>query len=337
MNRTILLLIAFLLLGGLTTWYLVDGDDEKTTLAGADRRFAVKDLKGVQRIFLADRQGEKVNLVRNGDHWLYNDKYQANPSAMRNLLEAVGQVQIKYKPPVAAVETMVKSLATEGIKVEVYGADDELIRAYYVGGATPDERGTYMMIAEAEQPYVCYLPAWEGNLRFRYSLKGNEWRDRTIFAFQPEAIQSVAVEYPKQRNKSFRLEYDAGDYTVTPFYEVTPAANRPLQAGKVEAFLAGFERIGAEAFQNGLEGRDSIAALVPFSIITVTTREGERTEVRLHPITPEGYVDASGNLRPESLVVERYYADVPTSGDFYLTQHRVLQRVLWAYDFFFQP
>ncbi|MCB9291126.1 MAG: hypothetical protein H6560_27725 [Lewinellaceae bacterium] len=49
---------------------------------------------------------------------------------------------------------MVESLATEGMKVELYDKDGGLLKAYYVGGSTSDERGTYMIMEGAEQPYV---------------------------------------------------------------------------------------------------------------------------------------------------------------------------------------
>lgn len=336
MKRTIILLSVFAILGSVTAWYLLQTGDDKTTLAGADRRFAVKEREQIRKIFLADRTGERVTLERKGDHWIYNDQYRARPSAVNNLLEAITQVEIKFKPPVAAVETMIKSLATEGIKVEVYGAGDELLRSYYVGGATPDETGTFMLMAEAEQPYVTYLPGWSGNLRFRYNLRGNEWRDRTVFSAEPESIQSVVVEYPKQRNKSFRLEKRDGGYQVEPYYDITPRINRPLRPGSVEAFLEGFESIGAEAFQNTIEERDSIANLIPFSIIRLTRADGEETEVRLHPIVKKGNIDPKTGQEVGSGVIERYYADVVSSGDFMLVQHRVFQEILWAYDFFYQ-
>ena len=64
MNRTVVLLIAFLLLGGGVFWYLSQGGDEKTTLAGADRAFKVEDIEQVHKIFIADRRGERTTLER---------------------------------------------------------------------------------------------------------------------------------------------------------------------------------------------------------------------------------------------------------------------------------
>ena len=337
MKRTNLILLAiFVLLGSLTVWYLLSKEDEKTTLAGADRRFAVEDVKKIQKIFLADRTGEQVLLERAGDHWIYNGEYKAKPSVVSGLREVIGQMQIKYKPPQAAVDEMIKSLATEGIKVEIYDRDDALIRSYYVGGATPDERGTYMMMADAEQPYVTYLPGWVGNLRFRFSLRGHEWRDLSVFAVQPEAVQSVSLEYPKQRNKSFRLERQEKGFRVEPFYDITPVIDKPVRPGRIESFLDGFRLIGGEAFQNNIPERDSIADLVPFVIIHLEKTNGEEVEVRLHPIVKKGNIDPKTGEPVANYEIERYHADVVSSGDFVMVQHRVFRKILWAYDFFFE-
>ncbi len=338
MKRTLLLLAIFLLLGGGTAWYLNTGGGNKTTLAGADRDFAMKDMEKVQKIFIADRDGERTTLERRDGYWLYNGQYKARPTVIRPLLEAVKHVQVKYKPPHAAVPNMVKVLATEGIKVELYGAEDELLKSYYVGGATSDERGTYMIMEGAEQPYVVFLPSWEGNLSVRFKRSGDDWRDKSLFSSEMEDIQSVSIQYPKQRNQSFILERKGGDFTVRPFYGITPQANRPYREGSAEAFLAKFESVGAEDFRNNLPGRDSIRQLVPFSIITLATTGGDTSRASLFPILPENVVSQdpkSGNFVTSHNEIERYFVDL-NGQDFFMAQHRVLQDILWGYSSFFK-
>ncbi|MCB9291127.1 MAG: hypothetical protein H6560_27730 [Lewinellaceae bacterium] len=62
-------------------------------------------------------------------------------------------------------------------------------------------------------------------------------------------IQSVSIEYPKQRNQSFILEDTPDGYEVRPFYDITPRIRRPFRKGSAEAFLVNFESVGAEAFR----------------------------------------------------------------------------------------
>ena len=147
--KTAILLAVVVVLGGITWWYLRQGD-AKSTLLGADRQFAVKNTDEIYKIFIVDRQENKTTLERKDGYWLYNGRWRTRPTAIKNLLEAVRNVEMMYKPPRSAVTNMVKSLAAEGIKVELYDRNNKLIKAYYVGGATANETGTYMIMDGAE-------------------------------------------------------------------------------------------------------------------------------------------------------------------------------------------
>jgi len=338
MKRTLILLLAFLLLGGGVYWYLNQEEDDKTTLAGADREFATN-IEQVHKIFIADRRGEVTTLVRAEGHWIYNGKYKARESVMGPLIEAIERVRIKYKPPQAAVKNMVSTLATQGIKVELYDKSEDLIKTYYVGGSTSDERGTFMIMEGAEQPYVVEIPAWDGNLSVRFKRKGDEWRSKLLFEEEVENIQSISVEYPKQRQKSFVIEHESGEaYRVTPFYDVTPIINRPVKEGIGEAYLVNFDKLSAEAFRNNHPDRDSILQQIPFSIITLATKSADTTRVALYPILPESVVSQdvkSGEFYANNPSIERYFVDL-NGEDFLLAQNRVLRKILWAYPAFFE-
>ncbi len=329
MKKTLLLLLAFGMLGAFVLWYFTV---QSNISLGTDRHFKVENPEDVYKIFIADRQGETVLLERKPGYWLYNGKYKARPNAIANLLDAITRVDIKYKPPQAAVKNMITDLAANGLKVEIYNKNGKRLKAYYIGGSTSDERGTHMIMEGAQQPYVAYLPGWEGNLRFRYNLRGDDWRDKTIFAYQQSDIQSVTVEYPKQRNQSFRIERKGDDFEVKPFYATTPVINRPLDLSKVEAYLEGFKSLGAEAFENRNPRRDSVQRLIPFSIISVTDKNGNTTVARLFPIIP-AHNSAIAPL-PGANVVERYFLDWNRE-DFMLIQHQVFSKVLREYEFFF--
>lgn len=336
MGRTIILLILFLLLGGGTLWYLSgDRADRRTSLLGADRDFAVENVESIQKIFLADRNGENTTLERKGKDWVYDQKYIARPNAMTNLLDAIKRVQIKYKPPQAAVKDMVNSLATEGIKVEIYGKENTLIKAYYVGGSTADETGTFMIMDGADQPYVCFIPRWQGNIRFRYNLSGDEWRDKSIISKEANQIKSVSIEYPRQRNRSFTLEKKENGYEIYPLFEITNEITNPYKKGSAESFLVGFERLMGEAFANNHPKRDSIRRLIPFAVIALTDLKGDTEIVKLFPKYLEGEIDPNTGEFTGEGIIERYYVE-KGNGDFMLAQDRLLRKVLWAYEFFFE-
>ncbi len=324
MKRTGLLLIVFFTLG-LIIYVIFRANRQQEQQLGWDRQFALEPGR-VHKIFLAHRDGETITLSRVGDYWLLNDSLRARPNAMENLLDAIGRVSMKYRPPESAIPNMVEDLATRGIKVELYDRKDHLLKAYYVGTGTADERGTYMIMEGSDQPYVAYLQGWEGNLRFRYNLKGEDWRDKAIFRLPGDKIESIAVDYPQQQEKSFILERKNGSYSVRPYYDYLFSMNSegsksPVPA-RVESYLHQFGNLGAEAFENDNPRRPEIIKRDPFSIIEVVHHNNDTLRVQLFPIFPR-------DGRP----VERYFVYLDT-GDLMLAQHRVIGVVLREYDFF---
>ena len=329
MNRTLLLAVLFVALG-LGAWYAWHQKNAQTgTTTAWDMDFAVKDPATIGKIFIADRTGRTATLERQNDRWVYNGQYPARPSAVQTLMETLTKLTVRALPVTAAEAPMIKSLATEGIKVELYDLAGKRLKCYYVGGVTNDEKGTYMMMEGSEHPFVTHVPSFIGQLRVRYMLGDENWRDRTVFAEKPESIQSIAVEYPQQKSESFRLEkVKEGEYTVTPFFSTTARQPGTPRKGLPEAYLLGFESLVAEGFETNHAARDSISALTPFAIITVKKIDGTEKKAQFWP-TEIGINGSTGKT-----VVERYF--VQQDGDFLSVQDYVFGRVFRGYSFFFE-
>lgn len=332
MKKNYLLLILFLLLGGATIWYLSTKDEKavKSTLS-EDRNFAVKDEDDIHKIFIAKRTGETYTITRtNGKYWRINDQYNVAPNAMAGLLEAITNVTMKYLPTQAAIPNIVKNMAARAIKVEIYGKNDNLLKAYYVGGIGVDGESTYFIMENSDQPVACEIPQMVGHIGTRYDFNGDEWRDKAIFEYQPEDIQAVSIEYPKQRNKSFKLKRQGDGWDVQPFYDNVPKINRKVVNGKVEGFLINFDKLIGESFENQYEKKDSIRNMIPFSVISVTDVKGNEKIAAFYPT----YKDNAQGIRASDYI-DRFFADVST-GDWMLAQHFTFQKAFWSYEAFFE-
>jgi hypothetical protein len=328
MKKTLLLTALFLALGGAAWYALNQKKNQATSHVSWDIDFAVKDPGEIGKIFIADRKGQTATLERRNEGWLYNGQYPARTTAVQSLFEAIEKVNVRYIPPAGTEANMIKSLAAEGIKVEIYDRAGKPLKVYYVGGVTADERGTFMMMEGAERPYVVHLPSFTGQLRVRYMLGDDNWRDRGIFNEKPEEIQSISVEYPQKKSDSFRLEKTAeAKYEVKPFFSTTPENKNLRRKGVAEGYLLQFENCAAEAFETENPFRDSVSALVPFAIVTLKKTDGAEKQVRFWPTK----IDYDGQARP---YVNRYFVEV-NQRDFMLVQHRVFGQIFKEYDFFF--
>ncbi|MEM1215997.1 MAG: DUF4340 domain-containing protein [Bacteroidota bacterium] len=336
MSRTSILIVLFVALGAAAYFFVAQGEQApSTSIVGADREFSVP-REDIQKIFIADRNGNKTTLEREDDHWQYNGTYKARPDAVENLLRAVENVRMRFKPTEAALPTMIESLATNGLKVEIYGKNDELLKAYYIGGATNDELGTYIILDGAKQPYVADIPGWQGNIRFRYNLKGDDWRDRTVFGTPADEIATVSVEYPKQQDKSFRLSFEADPAgELSPFYPLSPKRSEAPNPGRVDAYRYLFESVQVVKFNNFNREREEISQRIPFAIVRLTDTQGKEYSLKLWPDHAEASVDPKTGVVINPKEVTSFYA-LNQDNDFLVMQNRVLNKFLWSYDFFFR-
>jgi hypothetical protein len=333
-KKQLLLPILFLISAVFAALVFLQNREGEASSGQNDWDFAVANPEQIGRIFLADREGNTTLLEQKAGKWWVNQDYPASPNAMDNLLDAIERIRLKYRPPAAAVPGMISSLSTEGIKVEIYDTGGKKIKAYYIGGATPDERGTYAIMENADNPYVAHIPAWEGNLRFRFNLLGDDWKDKTVFGLRQEDINRVAVTYPRQRNKSFVLERQGNSFAVTPAYELVPENRGAVNRGAVERYLRNYNSLVAESFANQYPDRDSIVNLIPFCTVAIATQQGNQT-VHFFPIFPRPGIDLKTGQVGNPQDVERYYAYMEEKKDFMLVQQRVFRNIFQAYEGFF--
>ncbi len=328
---TRLLLLLFLLIGAATYYFWQQNKRyQRGSRIEPDMDFAVSDTNAIYRIFIADRRGRTADLKRQNDHWIYNDRYKARPSAIEVLLQTVCCLNVLYVPPKAAEKSAIQALAANGIKVELYDRQNRLLKSYYVGDVTADERGTYMIMEGAEQPYVVYIPGFIGQVRVRYLLGDENWRDRMIFTEKPEKIQAISMEYPQHRSASFRIDKVAeAEYVVRPLFSTTPVSKAPPRKGAVEAYLLKYEFLGAEGFAHSELNVDSIRGLVPFAVVQVERTDQTSLKARFWPINMQR------DAQTGQPFVIHYLTEVNDGQDYYITQHHVFGPIFREYSSFF--
>jgi len=322
-NIVLFSLVAALLVAVL---YFTIGN-KKGSLDGYDFNFGVSDTASIQSIYLFDRAGNKVELDRlNTSEWRINNKYKVRADAIKNLLDCIHDVTLQYRLPRNAVKNAVESLATSGIKVEIYNSKKEKIKCYYVGGTNADETATFFIMENAQEPYACHIPGFIGGLRIRYFTEEQDWRDRFLFALRQEEIESVAVEYPLQNASSFVIHRAGGAFTVQRGTPITTQKGLNVNSAAIENYLYNFRHLGIEGFENGHPQTDSIRATVPFVIFRVQTTDGKKSALKLHPILKRNNDNEILLDDRKSPIIERFFGEWNDS-DLVMVQGHVFQKL----------
>jgi hypothetical protein len=257
------------------------------------RDFAVKDTAAINRIFIADRRGNSVVLEREKNSsgiatglWLVNKKYHARKDAIKILLETLYNVQMRNYVAKSAYNTIVKQLASTGIKCEVYLNDNSKpYKVIYVGSSTQDTKGTFMMLENSSVPFVTEIPGFDGYLTPRFFVNEAEWRWKNVFNLRSNEIGSVEVSYNPDLNRSFRIKYDSeNNFSVSS--PVSGAVLLHPDTTKVVNYLSQFTDVNFEFFDFMMnkQQRDSMLQHQPQAEMILTDKVGKVNRVKFYPM-----------------------------------------------------
>lgn len=287
MKKNRIAIIIVVLLGTASFWFIVNR--KNGTIKPTLRDFAVEDTASINKIFLADKNGNTLTLERQQDaSWSVNGKYTARPDAIQMLLTTIKKIDIKEPIGKNAQDNVTKRLAAKAVKCEIY-QDGELTKAYYVGTETPDQTGTYMILIDLEtmkpsaKAFITYIPGFEGYLTTRYFTEEKGWKDRTVFHYIPTQIKSVKLESPEYPDQNYEVSVlGENKFEVKKLKDNTVLTD--LDTLAVKQYLSYFKQLNFESFEVELQPHqiDSTLKTKPLNVLTVTDTKGQSNKVTFY-------------------------------------------------------
>lgn len=295
MKKNLIGLLILLILGAIA--FFVYQQRGTGTIKPELHDFAVKDTANITKIFLADKGGQTILLERQSTReWTVNKDYKARKDAVDVLLKTISRVEMSAPVAKTAHDNIVKLLAGKSTKVEIYKGDKK-VKTYYVGDATRDSQGTYMLIEGSRTPFVCHIPGFMGYLSGRYMTRILEWRDSEIFTYPLSQIAEVKVEFHDEPERSFRITHS--ENRVVQLFQNSEKEKlvTNMDTVFVKRYMLNYNNVRFEGIQPYDAARvDSIVHSPPYFTISVTDRKGETrtlTSFRI-PADPSA-VDAEDN------------------------------------------
>lgn len=328
-RKNILLLLLLLILGAVAVFLIFDFGKSGKDYDFSFREFALKDMSKLHKIMLYKRDGEKISLTKNGEKWIVNDKFPANPNAISNILSPIENVKIEYVPPDAAVENIMKSMMYNSIKVELFDKDNNALKKYYVGESPDNSIGTYYVMDGSASPLVMNLPGFNGNLRVRFNYTADEWRDRTVLSLKPDEITEVSMKYYFDKENSFVLSRNGNIFSLKPAFEGIRNFNTKANNEFAKTYLLGFENKGCEYIANSYENKDDIISRAPIVEIGIKLNTGKNKTLQvfmLPKLEEEVDNEKTGLDKYLNQSILRYIAR-DEAGDLYLIQYEVFKDI----------
>jgi len=327
MPKNLRILIALVIFAGLAYWMI--SRHSWSTFKGDLKEFAIKDTAKITRMFFADKKGNKVLLQRdNQNGWIVDNKFPADPDKVNLMLTTIHDVEVRNPITEAEHNNVISILATQAIKAEYYNGD-KLIKTIYVGIATPDQYGTYMLIEGSEHPYVTDISGFVGYLTPRFITQQKHWKSKQIFNLASNEIKSVSIQYPMNEKQSFTIEN--GISPILKSNNIVKNADEKF----LKYYLGSFKNLFFEGYLEGTQAeKDSVHKLTPYCIIQVTKSSGEKISLQVNIKAIDSHTkqhyDEKGNAMAYD--TEKYFAFINNDKDMVLIQEYVFGKLFKTLD-----
>jgi hypothetical protein len=341
-NRVAIILVVVL---ALITAVLLLFKNHTNTLDEKNSSFAVVDTSSITKVFIADKENNTVTLTRNSPaKWSVNKEFNASKDAIILLLKTIMSLEVKEPVSKAGREQIVKLLATNSVKVEIYQKvyrinlfdkiklfpHEKITKTYYVRCATQNNMGTYMLIEGSDTPYVTHIFGFNGFLTSRYSPMVKDWRDHVVFSMKYPQIKSVSVQISDDQKNSFKaVKKSQKDFDVISLNDNKQVIN--FDTLKIMELFSSFEDVRFEVLLNDMDKlkEDSVLSSRPYIIIDIEDIDGKTHNVTtfLRKAPPEE-IDQDG--KPVIYDRDRLYALINGKKDFVMIQ-------FYAFNMIFKP
>jgi hypothetical protein len=302
MKGNLILFSVLALLSGLAAYLYFTSDGGYQAAHLEQRDFAVKDTASITKLFFANTDNSTILLERMEDGWHVNNEYYACQECVQLIIKTIALIKVKSPVPESAFETTVKAISGKHVKVEIYTDGDKPEKIWYIGNATRDHYGTYMLLETTEHgkstvPFITEIPGFYGFLSARFHLDLASWRSKYVFKTAPHAIQTLLCEFGDTPDRSFQVEQVAEfTYKFAPLGQ--PSVVMPYDSLRLKQYLTYFEDIRCENFVVEMEDhvKDSILNSPFFYRYTLTEKDGTVTDCKIYKKIPrEENVHASGD------------------------------------------
>lgn len=289
MKKNLLYLVVLLVLLGVAGWILSD-TPEKSTLEGPENyAFNFPDTAAISKIVISSKKPSKAVLIRKPEGWRLEGKYPVRRDAMETLMRTLNRMQMRNFVPQRQQESILRHMASEAKKVEIYHGD-KLYKTIYVGTETGDQLGTYMMLKDGDAPYAVHLPGFNGFLNTRFMAEPHLWRRRDIFSIAPRHIREVKMVFPDSLNQSYRLRVFSPD-SLYFIRSQDDKVIRDFSNTKARLFLSAFKNARYEAAivpsDPIYRKQDSLKASTPYFRLRVQDFSGKVNTLTAYRIKGE--------------------------------------------------
>lgn len=298
--------------------------------------FEIKDTASIDKVIITEPDGRQFTIVRQkGENWLDGEGNCVQKEMVFNILDAAYNIRFKGYVPENALKTVINRITTIGKKVEFF-TNGSWNKTWYIGGATSDHHGSYMLIESRESgksdlPVIAEIKALNGIIDPRFTADPLQWQCSNIFAYNTEDIAEVNVNFTEKPERNFEIRKIDNAYYVKYGGKYLTS----LDTNMVLRYLVNYKKINFELPNYVLNDRqiDSLKKSKPFCTLYVRTTKNVKTKLRMFRQSSNGEdnIDDFGDKIPYD--ANHFWCELP-SGQIVNCQYFVFNPLIMGHVYF---
>ena len=313
-----------------------------------EREFRVDRDEELVRVELSRPGEELVALEKTAEgQWLVNDSYHANEQAIRELLSAFMNLEVRRPVPSGQRSQIKDELEEKGVHVEVFAKRhwinipgsagfiprQQRIRHYIALPQNSDNHGHVMRLSHADMPYEVHLSGMPADMSELLALHAHSWRDPYVAALTPGEITKVQATVHANETESYQWYLSAGEDLSMLNHEAEVIAFDKIDKEKLAPYFHQIQRLHYERLLPGTNEEKPADLLSHKPFYTLIVDDVYDHQTKLEFFKRSATVD--GTLQPGDRLYDtnRFYLRV-NDGDYALAQYVVFQPVIRPFSWF---
>lgn len=299
--------------------------------------FSIADTSSIDKIQIMDAYNNQFELIKgeNGA-WTDGDGNCVIQEPVHTMLETFKNVEFKGYVPENSKKNVTNRVAATNTEVKIF-QNGNWIKTWYVGSATQDHYGTYMLLEtpreKSDYPVIMKVRGLSGIIEPRFFADKRKWRCTEIFAIPRDEIASVNVYYPKEKERNFSVERKGLEYIVKHDGQVLGGIDTNMAVRYLNAYKKiHFELVNYEFSDKQV---DSVKRTKPFCELTLKKVDGKTQKLRMFRMNGQGQELEDDYGNPVEYDVNRFWCELP-SGELVKAQYFVFNPLIMGHLYFGQ-
>lgn len=324
------LLYFFIALALAALVYFLATNKKEGSYKESDKDFSLADTNSIGKIFLADMSGESITLTRTQNGWMLDEKTHARTESISTLLRTIAQIRADIPVAKSMMEMVVKTMATENTKIELYNLQGEKIKTYYLGKPNTNYKGNFALMEGSEVPFVINIPGYDGIISTRYTTNMQEWKSRKVFDITPDALAEVSVNYPNRQDSSFTLVKTEEGFVLQNAQGFNPELTK--------YFASQFKNLNCENFLMDTYKLDSLRTAQPVCIISAKDVSGTSSSIKIfyRPVTYRTKTQFTYEGDTINFDLDKFYGLMNNDSELAIIQNFVFGKLFVGPGYFYQ-